>query len=94
MPTSPVECPHCGYSLATFAETVEALEGEGKCLLCGGGMDLNELERAVDKFSAEEIKDEGKERAEAEEEIAEEEELLDSSPDFGDEGEDEEDPIF
>jgi hypothetical protein len=94
MPTSPVECPHCGYSLATFAETVEALEGEGKCLLCGGEMNLKDLEAAVDKFSTKEIKDEGKERAEAEAEIAEEEELLDSSPDFGDEGEDEEDPIF
>ena len=57
-------------------------------------MDLNELERAVDRYSTEEITDEGKERAEAETEIAEEEELLDSSPDFGDEGEDEEDSIF
>ena len=94
MPTSPVECPHCGYSLAIFAETVEALEGEGKCLLCGGEMDLNELERAVNRYSTEEIADEGKERAQAETEIAEEEELLDSSPDFGDEGEDEEDSIF
>ena len=89
-----VQCPHCDYTLASFAEIIEALEGGGKCLLCGGLIEKGELSTAADLFSAEDIASEGSEKAKAETHIAQEEGLLESYPDFGDEGEDEADPVL
>ena len=90
----PVQCPHCDYALASFSELIEALEGGGKCLLCGGLIEKKELSTTADLFSAEDIAIEGRDKAKAEAGIAQEEDLLESSPDFGDEGEDEADPVL
>lgn len=89
-----VECAHCGYEIASFTEALEALEGGGRCLLCGGDIAKEALERAVDNWSDEKLIQEGKSRADQESEVMEEEELLEGGPDFGDDGEDEEDPLL
>ncbi len=94
MASAPVPCPHCGYEIATFAELLEALEGGARCLLCGGALEPGGLEAALDAWSDEELLAAGEEKAEIEEEIAGEEELFEGTPDFGDEGEDEEDPLL
>ena len=89
-----MRCPHCNYTLASFAEIIEAIEGGGICLLCGGLIEKDELSKAADLFSEEDIANEGSEKAKAEADIAQEEGLLESYPDFGDEGEDEADPVL
>jgi transcription initiation factor IIE alpha subunit len=84
-------CPECGYEIVTFAEAVEALEGGGRCLLCGSNMDKETLATAVDSWQDEAVESEGEQRAETEGEyLAEEESLFEGTPDFGEEGEDEE----
>lgn len=91
----PPTCAHCGYEIGTYAEALEALEGGAICLLCGGALDRDALAAAVDAWSDERVAEEGELRAETEGALLdEEEELLDGSPDFGDEGEDEEDPVI
>lgn len=93
-PAAPL-CPHCGYAIGAFAEALEALEAGGICLLCGGQLDQEQLRAAVDGWKDEAVLIEGAQRAEFEGEfLDEEEELLDGNPDFGDEGEDEEDPML
>lgn len=87
-------CPACGYEIVTYAEAVEAIENGGKCLLCGGGLDEVGLRQLVERWSDAEILDEGAQRAEDEEEFAEEEAWLDSGPDFGDDGEEEDDELL
>lgn len=52
------------------------------------------MSTTADLFSAEDIANEGRDKAKAEADIAQEEDLLESSPDFGDEGEDEADPVL
>jgi len=84
-------CPECGYEIVTFAEAVEALEGGGRCLLCGSNMDKETLATTVDSWQDEAVESEGEQRAETEGEyLAEEESLFEGTPDFGEEGEDEE----
>ncbi len=87
------DCEHCGYQLDNFAEALEALEGGGNCMLCGGLIDRKSLEILVDSFSDEQVSEEGSQRFENEGELLDEEELLDGPQDFGDEGEDEEDRL-
>ena len=59
------------------------------------GIDEEQLRAAVDGWKDGAILDEGEQRAETEGAyLDEEEELLEGSPDFGDEGEDEEDPVI
>lgn len=95
MSPSPPACPHCGYEIGVFAEAVEALEGGAICLLCGGQLDQEKLQQAVEQWPDASIANEGEMRAETEGEFEDEEEdLLEGSPDFGDEGEDEEDPLL
>ena len=94
MPGTPVTCPHCGYEIATFSEALEALEGGSRCLLCGGQLSRSELEKAVDGWSDEELVQVGEGRAQDEADWADEEDLFEGVADFGDEGEDEEDPLF
>lgn len=89
MSGSSVECAHCGYEIATYSEAVEALEGGGRCLLCGGSLDTAELQEVVDAWEDEEIVEEGRARGETEADVDEEEDLFEGVPDFGDEGEDE-----
>lgn len=92
---APPICSHCGYQIGAFAEALEALEGGSICLLCGGSLDEEKLRAAVDGWKDAKILAEGQQRAETEGEfLDEEEELLEGSPDFGDEGEDEEDPMI
>jgi len=93
-PVLVMECRHCGYEISSFTEALEALESGGRCLLCGGVLDRDELVKAVDGWKDADLIREGEERAATEAEFAEEEELHEGSPDFGDEGEDEEDPLF
>ncbi len=95
MTTSPPICKHCGYEIATYSETLESLEGGGICLLCGGDMDSAALAAQVDAWRDASILAEGEQRAETEGEfLDEEEELFEGTPDFGDEGEDEEDTML
>jgi hypothetical protein len=95
MTTSSPICAHCGYEISTYSETLESLEGGGICLLCGGEMDCEQLSTQVDAWRDGSILAEGEQRAETEGEfLDEEEELLEGTPDFGDEGEDEEDTML
>ncbi len=95
MTSPPNTCPHCGYELATYAESLESLEGGGVCLLCGGEMNIEQLAKLVDAWKDDAVMVEGDLRAETEGEfLDEEDELFDGTPDFGDEGEDEEDPML
>lgn len=95
MTSSPPTCTHCGYQIATYSETLEALEGGGICLLCGGDMDSDALATQVDAWRDASVLAEGEMRAETEGEfLDEEEELFEGTPDFGDEGEDEEDTML
>ncbi len=89
-----MECTHCGYEISSFTEALEALEGGCRCLLCGGELSRTELEAAVDGWKDDRLLSEGEQRAETEADLAEEEDLHEGVPDFGDEGEDEEDPLF
>ena len=92
MSTPPLGCPQCQYEIATFSEAVEALEGGARCLLCGGSLNATALTEAVDSWSDSEVTEEGELRAEAETDVQEEEALLEGTPDFGDDGE--EDPVL
>lgn len=83
-----IDCPNCGYSIVSYAESVEAVENGGKCLLCGGKLDLQRLTVLVDSWTDAEVLAEAATRADAEDDLAEEDLWLDSGPDFGDEGED------
>ena len=88
-----LDCALCGYEILTYAEAVEAIENGGHCLLCGGALDAEGLRSLLDAWSDDEILAEGARRAEDEEEFADEELWLDSGPDFGDDGEDEDDDL-
>ena len=91
MPEPGLTCPQCGYEIVTFAEAVEALEGGSRCLLCGSDLKKDALTKAVDSWQDEAVESEGEQRAETEGEyLAEEESLFEGTPDFGEEGEEEE----
>lgn len=92
MATPSVECPHCGYEIATYRETVEAVESGGRCLLCGGVLDMERLEDSLEDWGDNAVLEEGLEKAEAEVDVQEEDDLFEGVPDFGDDGEDE--PVF
>jgi len=94
VPSSSVLCPHCSYEISSYTELVEVLESGGHCLLCGGIVAEEPLRSALDAFTDEEILAAGVQRAEDEADLAEEENTLEGDPDFGDEGEEEEDPLF
>jgi hypothetical protein len=95
MSSSPPSCPHCSYEIVTYTEALEALEGGGLCLLCGGKIPMNQLIQAVDGWKDDAVVQEGVQRAEVEGEFQDEEdEMFEGTPDFGDEGEDEEDPLL
>ncbi|MBC8328635.1 MAG: hypothetical protein H8E31_07800 [Planctomycetes bacterium] len=89
-----MKCLQCEYEISSFTEALEALEGGCRCLLCGSQLAREELVAAVDRWKDEELLRVGEQRAQTESEFAEEEELHEGVPDFGDEGEDEEDPLF
>lgn len=89
-----VDCPSCGYAIVTYAESLEAVENGGKCLLCGGLLDLKRLTVLVDSWTDAEVLAEAADRADAEDDLADEDLWLDAGPDFGDEGDDEEDDDF
>lgn len=76
--------------MTTYSEWVESIESGGRCLLCGGAMDLETLQRLSSNFQDADVLEEGAERAQSEAEWLEEEEALESEHDFGDSGEDEE----
>lgn len=82
-------CAACGYEIQQFAEAVEALEAEGACPMCGETLDLEALAEAVEGWEDEAALREGQERAADLAELEEEEEFLDAGPDYGDEGEEE-----
>lgn len=86
-----IDCPHCGYGLASFSEAVEALEAAGACAMCGGIIPVVLLEAAVEAWTDLELLAEGVERAEVDADLAEEEEWESAGPDFGDDGEEDED---
>lgn len=86
--TPTVRCPECNYEIETLRETVEALEGGGKCLLCGSQLDRTQLEIAEAEWEDDQILAEGRGAAEAERDLEDEDQLFDGVPDFGDEGED------
>lgn len=86
-----IDCPHCGYGLASFSEAVEALEAAGACAMCGGIIPLVLLEAAVEAWTDLELLGEGAERAEVDADLAEEEDWESAGPDFGDDGEEDED---
>lgn len=95
MTPAPPACAHCGYEIGAYAEALEALEGGSVCLLCGGQLDAEKLQAAVDNWPDASIVEEGEKRAETEGAyLDEEEEMFEGTPDFGDEGEDEEDPVI
>lgn len=94
MKPPPPRCPNCEYEITTFAEAIEALESGGRCLTCSAALDVAALEAWADAWEDEEILAEGAERALAEVDLDEEEILFDGVPDFGDEGEEEEDPLL
>lgn len=84
-----IECPHCGYGLASGAELVEALEAKGACPQCQKAIPVEFLEAAAEAWSDADAIQEGAERA-ADAEESEEEEWLSAGPDFGDDGEEDE----
>ncbi|KAA3615166.1 MAG: hypothetical protein DWQ01_00130 [Planctomycetota bacterium] len=94
MPPVPYECPHCGYEIATYSEGLEALESGARCLLCGSQLQEEALARMVDSWSEADLFQEGQDRAEAEAELEDDEDLCEGIPDFGDEGEEVEDPML
>lgn len=85
-----LECPDCGYAITQLAEAVEALEAGGNCPTCGASMDQDALEAAVDNWDDFLALREGAERAGDEAELLKEEEWIEAGPDFGDEGEEDE----
>ena len=85
-----VTCPLCSYTVVTFSDAVEALEGGGLCLLCGGKLDSAALKKAIDGWKNLDILAEGKVQAIDKSEWLEENEWVEGGHDFGDEGEDEE----
>ncbi|RMH05326.1 MAG: hypothetical protein D6702_00625 [Planctomycetota bacterium] len=89
-----MECSHCGYEITTYTEAVESLESGCRCLLCGGELPRAALEEAIDGWSDEALFAEGGRRAEDEAELAPDLEQEEADPDFGDEGEEEDDPVL
>lgn len=85
-----IDCPHCGYGLASYAEAVEALEAAGVCAMCGGIIPMELLEAAVEMWSDVELLSEGAQRSADEAGLAEEEDWESAGPDFGDDGEEDE----
>lgn len=83
-------CPDCGYEITEFSEAVEALEDGGACPVCGEALDEELLEKAVDDWDDFHALREGAERAEDLGALGEEEEWLDAGPDYGDDGEEDE----
>lgn len=86
-----VECPTCGYAVASRAEAVEALEAAGACPMCGETMPIERLEAFTESWEDAGAIEEGAARAADAAETAEEEEWLNAGPDFGDDGEEDED---
>lgn len=82
-----IQCPHCGYGLVSFAEAVEALEAAGACSMCGGIIPVELLEAAVELWADGDLLGEGRLRAADEAGLAEEEAWESAGPDFGDDGE-------
>lgn len=85
-----LDCPHCGYGLSSYAEALEALEGGGACSMCGQPIPLELLEAAVEGWSDQELLREGAGRTADVAELAEEEDWESAGPDFGDDGEEDE----
>ncbi len=77
--------------MSAYSELLESLEGNGRCLLCGGDVAVDALTQAVDSYPDTNLLAEGIERAESEADFAEEDEILEGSSDFGDEGEEDDD---
>lgn len=86
----PVECPHCGYGVASGAEAVESLEAGGQCPMCGEAIPPELLAAAAEAWTDAEAMAEGAARARDAAEESEEEEWLNAGPDFGDDGEEDE----
>lgn len=84
-----VDCPHCGYGVTGAAEAIESLEAGGLCPMCGDLIPLELLGAAVEAWEDAEILAEGAARSRDAAEAGEDEEWLSAGPDFGDEGEDE-----
>ena len=93
MPRPRIECAHCGYEIETFVEAVEALESGAHCLLCSQDLDAVALSKAVDGWNDGTLIKEGEKRAADETEVTEEDALFEGVPDFGDEGEDDEEDL-
>ena len=93
MPRPRIECTHCGYEIETFVEALEALDSGAHCLLCSQDLDAIALNKAVDGWKDSALLQEGEKRAADEAEVAEEDALFEGVPDFGDEGEDEEEAL-
>jgi len=88
-PETVVTCPGCSYTVITFSDAVEVLEGGCLCLLCGGKLDRAALESAVDSLETRAILVEGRTQALEKGEWHKENEWIEGGHDFGDEGEDE-----
>ncbi|HEX9794183.1 MAG TPA: hypothetical protein VGC54_09405 [Planctomycetota bacterium] len=94
MAPTPIRCAHCDYEICSYSEALEALEGGAACLLCGGALDAAALAAAADSWTDAELLAEGTDRAATEADVDDDEDLFEGVLDFGDEGEDEEDPVF
>jgi len=88
-----IQCAHCGYEIETFVEALEAMESGAHCLLCSQDLDAIALSKAVDGWDDGDLLQEGEKRATDETEVAEEDALFEGVPDFGDEGEDDEEDL-
>lgn len=86
-----IQCPHCGYGLLSFTEAVEALEAAGACAMCGGIIPTELLEAAIELWTDAELLREGSLRSVDEAGLAEEESWESAGPDFGDDGEEDDD---
>lgn len=84
-------CADCGHEITEFSEAVEALEDGCACPVCGEPLDEATLEAAVDGWDDFRALREGAERAEDLEALGGEEEWTEAGPDFGDDGEEDED---
>jgi hypothetical protein len=79
--------------MSTYSELLESLESNGRCLLCGGDVELAALKLAVDTYPDSKLLDEGAEKAESEADFTNEDDILDGTSDFGDQGEEDEDVL-
>jgi hypothetical protein len=89
-----MECAHCGCEISTYTEALEALEAGGRCPMCDSRLDLDALEVLVDGWDEEELVAEGSQRSADLADFDEEEDLFEGVPDFGDDGEEDEDPLI